>query len=299
MDRPLAALKLSRVNESVPVVVRTFDRLLEASREVLHQRFFEANVVFFRRAGVYGLIYAAGLGFLFTGTVAVKADALRPLLYGLAWVLAASLALYVAEQFSGTERQLLEGAPSQLGSLAFLNCFALLNLVGGCLALLGSVFLAIHEESLRHLWAGLGAFVLCEYLATIAMSPGLANVTIRPRNSPGEEALGICSFLLKAMLRLVPIAFGAGVVIGGLALSFEYFGFLAGDSTPSNALAEAFESADLILTSAMLPLTGYVAFLVLHLAVNVVRSILSIPTKLDALRAASPTPTESPGVELR
>jgi hypothetical protein len=296
MDSPLAALRLSRVTESAPLVVRTFDRLLAASKEVLHQRFFDANVVFFRRAGVYGLVYAAGLGFLFTGTVAVKADALRPLLVGLAWILAAFLALYIAEQFSGSGKQLLEGTPSQLGSLAFLNCFALLNLVGGCLALLGGAFLAINEESLSHLWAGLGTFVLCEYLATIAMSPGLANVTIRPRNSAGEEALGILSFLLKALLRLVPIAFGAGVVIGALAMSFEYVGFLTGDSTPSTALAEAYRSADLILTSAMLPMAGYVAFLLLHLVVNVVRSILSIPTKLDELRAASKTSGASPSV---
>lgn len=297
MSSPLAALKLGRATaESSPYIVRTFDRLLDSGKALLNQTFFESNVAFLKRAGIVGLVVSAALGLLFAVTVAIKADALSPLLYGLAWALCALLVLYVAEQFVGSGDTLLKSAPSELSSLAFLNSFALLNLVGGWLFLFGYVFLAIHEESLRYLWIALGGFVLCEYLATIAMNPGLANVTIRPRIGPGEEALGILSFFLKALLRLVPIAFGAGVVIGTLSMTFQYVNFLLDDWSPAVALAAGFESADWILTAGLLPLTGYVTFLVSHVLIAVVRSILAVPSKLDELRVESSARTEIPEV---
>jgi len=297
MDSPFSSLKLGQASEATPFIVRTFDRLLEASRELLDQRFFETNVRVLTRAGTIGLVAAAGLGFLYAATVAVKGNALSPFLYGLGWILAALLILYVAEQFAGSGEALIESAPSQLSSLAFLNCFALLNLIGGWLALVTYVFLAINRSRLEYLWVGLGAFVLCEYLATIAMNPPLTQVTIHPRISPGEEALGILSFVLKAALRLVPIAFGAGVVIGTAALGFRYVQFLVKGWPAAAALQYASDPLNLILSAGLLPLTGYVAFLVLHLVVNVTRAVLAVPSRLDGLARQLPTAADPSGRE--
>lgn len=294
MESSLASLKLGRAAEASPLVVRMLDRLLEASRGLLHQSFFEANVKWLIRAGSHGLVVAAALGFLYAATVAIKADALSPFLYGLGWILAVLLILYVATQFAGSGESLLKSSPSQLSSLAFLNSFSLIALVFGWLLLLGCLFLAINTEELDFLWVGLGGFVVCEYLAAIAMNPGLVNVVIHPRISPGEEALGILSFLLKAVLRLVPIGFGAGVVIGTLALLFQYVSFLVKDWQPLLALQVASDPANLILSAGLLPLTGYVGFLVLYLLINVTRAILAVPIKLDGLARQLP-PVGGPG----
>jgi hypothetical protein len=288
MESSLVSLKLGRAAEATPFVVRMFDRLLEASKGVLHQQFFEANVKFLTRAGSYGLLAAAALGFLYAATVAIKADALSPFLYGLGWILAVLLVLYVASQFAGSGEQLLKSAPSQLSSLAFLNSFSLLALISGWLLLLGFLFLAINTEHLPFLWMGLGGFVVCEYLAAIAMNPGLVNLVIHPRISPGEEALGILAFLLKALLRLVPIGFGAGVVIGTLAMLFQYVNFLIKGWQPLVALQVASDPANLILSAGLLPLTGYVGFLICYLVINVVRAILAVPVKLDGLARQLP-----------
>lgn len=293
METPLSAFKFGPPVSSDPLIIRMFDALLDLGKKVLNQGFFEANVRLLTRVGLWGLPVAAVLGFIFTMTVAIKVDTFSVFLYGLAWILLLLFVQYTAASFSSAGETLIKSSPSQLSSLAFLNCFALLTFVTGWLVLFTCVFQAIKTSNLQLLWAGLGGFVLCEYLACIAMNPALANITINPRVPAGEEAVGILAFLLKAFLLLVPIAFGAGVAIGTVSMAFQYINFLAKDLYPPSALALAQVSANWILEAGLLPFTGFVAFAVFYLVINLIRSVLLVPGKLDAIVRQLPAALES------
>ena len=203
------------------------------------------------------------------------------------------LRAYIATSFSTAGENFIKTSPSQMASLSFLNCFALLNFVVGWIVLFTSLFQAIKTENFQLLWLGLGVFLLCEYLACISMNPGLVNITIQSRGSAGEEAFGILSFLLKALLRLVPIAFGVGVVLGTASMTFQYAQFLAKGWYPPLALAVAQQSAGWVLQAGLLPFAGYVGFAVLYLVINLIRSVLQIPGKLDAIVRQLPAALES------
>lgn len=294
MASPLTSLGSLSATPATPLTVRVLDGLLERARTVLHPRLFEDISKILTRVGDYGLPTAAVLGFVLATTVAIQADGFAPFVYGLGWILAVVLLRYIAASFSNAGEGVLKNSRSQLGSLAFPNCFALILLVVGLLLLFGLLFRAIQLESLRLLWLGLGGFLVCEFLAWIGMNPVLTEVTLNPRISPGDEALGILSFLLKAFLRLVPIGYGIGVVVGSLSLLANLYNLLADDWPPSVAFAAGMRSADLVLTAGALPLTGLLTFLLAHLVINVLRAILAVPLKLDHLARQLPDALAGP-----
>ena len=52
------------------------------------------------------------------------------------------------------------------------------------------------------------------YLSVVALHRSMLNISIAPETLAGEEWIGVFMFVLKAILRLAPVAFGAGVVCG-------------------------------------------------------------------------------------
>ena len=84
METPLSAFKFGPPAAGDPFILRMFDALLDLGKKVLNQDFFEANVRLLNRVGLWTLPVAAFVGFVFTMTVAVKADAFSPFLFGLA-----------------------------------------------------------------------------------------------------------------------------------------------------------------------------------------------------------------------
>jgi hypothetical protein len=270
------------------------DGLLETTRTFLHPRLYEDVARILTRVGDFGLPVAGALGFALATTVAIQTDGFTPFLYGLGWILAVVLLRYIAASFGNAGEGVLRNSRSQLGSFAFPNCFALILLVTGLLLLFGLLVRAVQLESLRLFWLAIGSFLLCEFLAWIAMNPQLTEVMLNPRISPGDEALGIWSFLLKACLRLVPIGYGIGVVVGCLSMLSNLYNLLADDWPPQLAFAAGMRSADLVLTAGSLPLTGFLLFLLLHLGINVLRAILAVPLKLDHLARQLPDALPGP-----
>jgi hypothetical protein len=288
MESQLSAFRFGQPTNDTPLVTRMFDGLLDTCKGLLTQGFFEANVKLLTRVGTWGLPVAAAVGLIFAMTLAIRLDTLSVFLYGFVWVLLVAIVQYAAVNFSTAGDGLIKTAPSQMSTPAFLNTFALLTLVAGWLLLFGGLFLAIKTEDMKTLWLGLGSFLLGEYLACIAMNPPLTNVTINPRITPAEEAVGILAFLLKALLRLVPIAFGVGIVIGNFSLLVDFYNFLTKKTGSYGTLEAAGRSASLVLDAGLLPLAGFVMFAILYLLIHLVRAVLAVPGKLDVLSRQLP-----------
>ena len=228
--------------------------------------------------GHFGLVVAAGLGFLFALIFSIRTNTFQGFLYGIAWVLLIFVVQYTAHKFSTAGETLIKNNPSQLSSKTFLDCFGFLVLIGGVIILIIHIVQAIQVGSFDLFLLGLGTFIFLEFIALISFNHKEATIDIVEGNSAGQEAIGIITFFIKTFMRLVPIFFGVGVAIGTIILFIDAIG-LFGDNV-AVAWMRGNITAMQILWAALLPFFSYILFVLFYLAVDVIRAILSIPGKL-------------------
>jgi len=312
-EKSEAAFERSRRRPSRHV----FDVVLEFARGQFTPQFVDLTTKLFTLAGHYGLYVAMAVLFVFSVFVGVKMNQVNTILLGLAALVILVVLQYAANRFSGALERLNRSTPGKMASTALLDCFALLHMSGGLVALLALTVLAVQTGWYSLVLPAIAAFILCQYVAVLALNPETLSLTIGSEVAAGEEAIGILSFLVKFSLRIVPVAFGVGVVWGTLGLMYACFlallppedpekiAELAGpvammvattsaDSPSSTeamemlpAQASAIQASAILVTFAALPFLAYVLFLVYHLLIDVLRAILSLPGKLDKMRTDS------------
>ncbi|TFH17248.1 MAG: hypothetical protein E4H02_03380 [Lentisphaerales bacterium] len=259
------------------ICVRKLDGLLEWTRASFSAEWFDIMSRWAVKSGHVGLVTSAVVGLLFVITVAVRTTTLAPIFGGLGFILLLIVVQYTAEKFINAGVTLINSSPSVLTSRAFLQCIALIAEVGGLLFLIRCIVVAFKLKILAPFWMGLGTAVLCDSIAFVAIHPALANTSISERASAGEEAIGILSFFVKTFMRLVPIAFGTGVVVGVLALLGATLKLMVSSGTGLSAgIGQSMASVQIIIWSALLPLVAYVSFAVFCLLVDLLRAVLSL-----------------------
>jgi hypothetical protein len=274
---------------AVPPARHPFDAILDKFRPHFNTRFIEATAGVFRACGSYGLLAASVLTAAFAVIATVRTSAIDHLLWGVIFVLALLALHYAAGKFCVALDRLNRVAGGSISSPVVPDCLAVLSKVAGVGVLLGSVAIAIKTLHYELIPAGVAAFFVFAYLAVVALNPATLNITIAPEALAGEEAIGVLMFLLKALLRLTPVAFGAGVVYGTLWMGFACFLAIAGDAGAaggvilSEALATASAARYALMLSAALPLGAYLFFLLGNMVLNLWHSLLSLPAKLDKL----------------
>lgn len=264
------------------MVERWGDALLAWARGVMTVERFEASETFFEKVGHYALMLSVILGFLFGTVCAIKSNVMATFSKGLLWVPIVLVLQYTAAKFLSVSRSLIKSSPSQLASESFLSCTAILNLVFGVAALAGLSYSAIKDANLGAFLLGVVFFVLCELLVCLCLNPSTLNISVIPATGAGQEAVGVLTFFMKGLMRLVPIAFGIGSASGVVMIVIAFIQVFRGQSFPE--LESAGPAGSVILFSASLPLASYLAFILYYLAIDISRAILSLPEKLDALR---------------
>ncbi len=197
-----------------------FDVLLELARPQFTMQFIELTSRIFTWGGHYGLYFAMLLLLLFRLLLGVKLNEVNTILMGTAQVVFLVVLQYTALRYFGAMDRLNRSTPARMCSAAFLDCYALLNVVGGLVVLLGLTVLAVQTGLYWLVLPAIGAFILCQYVAVLALNPEALNLTIASEATAGEEALGVLSFLVKLGMRLVPVAFGVGVIGGTMMLLY-------------------------------------------------------------------------------
>ncbi len=260
--------------------VRWGDQALAWASRIMTATRYEALESTIEKVGHYALIVGAVLGLAYGVVGAFKWNQLSPALIGVLWIPCAAVAQFAAFKFSNTSRGLIRSSGSQLSSRAFLACLALGSLLLGIIALAGYTYGAIRTDSLSTFGVGLVVFAACELTVWLCLSPSLLNLSIVPASTAGEEAIGVLTFAMKALLRLVPIAFGVGVIVGDFAIVAAIVRLFRDQEF---SITGASPAAWLVLGSAALPLIGYVLFVLNYLALDVIRAILVVPEKLDVI----------------
>jgi len=281
--RPVEPLAPTEAGDQMQRPARhPFDLLLDGLRVVFPAALVPAVARVFGLLGVYGLyaamLAAGGLALVVT----FKTDRFGPLLAAVAQVLLLMVLQYAAGRFLESLDRLVRTTTSPIASTAVPDCLALLAIAVGLSLLLGAAAAGISSARYAEVAQGLLAFLLCEYLAIVALYPATLGISIVPNARAGEEAIGLLSFLLKAGLRAVPVAFGAGVLWAVLSLLWANYRVLT-DPSPSAAMQRAIEVNGWLVYFAALPVLGYVTFLAYYLLVDVLGAILSLPGKLETL----------------
>lgn len=259
-----------------------FDIVLDLLRAQFPAPAIDAAAEMFTLVGHFGMYAAMGLCLIVSLLMAAKGDVLSIMLLGLGGVMLLAVLQYAAAKFVVSLSRLNRGSPGSVNSTAFLDCFALFCVVLGVAALVGLAVVAIQTETYGMILTGLLAFIFLEYTAFVALSPESVHVHVEPGIRAGQEAIGVLTFLLKTLLKLAPVAFGAGVAVGTLKLA--YAGYLAMAQSPHINPAVYFTEATMsVIRYAAVPVAVYLVFLLYYLFVDVIGAVLSLPGKLDKL----------------
>ncbi len=267
--------------------------LLKRVTTWLSPTFLDRSLAFARTIGQYAVLVGGALTVLYAVVAAIRYNSFALFLTGLVLVAAVAVAQFTAGRFLGAGDKLIATTTSRIASPAFLECTGLLVVLLAAATVLGALAAAIRVGSVAPLVPGLVIGAALTYFGTLALHPELVEVTLAD-GTAGEEAIGLLCFFFKSGLKLVPLFFLLLAVVGDLALLSSFFrggeafaGLVAGVLGTVPGLANVpygFGGSVVVVLACLLPLCAYFIFLLQYLFVDVLRAILAVPAKLDALR---------------
>lgn len=263
--------------------VKLIEKILGSIRKLLTLKLLGFFNKWLTILGNYSLLIASVLALLIGIVGAIRLESFMFFLTALAFSIFVLVIQYIADKFSHAGEMLIKNNPTSLSSTAFLDSLGLLAMIGGIVALLVNLYFAIKSPSLNALLTGVGLFVFLEFVALIALNPELITVDVVKETTAGEEAIGILTFFIKKIMKLVPILFGLGVIIGTVMLLVSSFNLFSNERMLF-APAKIEWSYSLIISSGLLPLLSYILFVLFYLVIDIIRAILSLPRKIDNLR---------------
>lgn len=255
---------------------RLIDTALQKIKLNYFDNIYESNRVFLTKAGLYGLYIAPILGLLVALVLAVRFD--------LPWGVMTSIGIavlffifcivthFLAVKFLHSTEMILQSTPSKIGSTAFLDSLAILAMLLGAGALIGSTVIAIKWESFDIWLGGIFVFILCLYTISLCFKPSALNIQVDTNSSAAEELIGLLSFFIKSMVKMSPIYFGSAVLFG----SIELISIIFEDYTHSYEIIADVSGAFFIFLGALIPLITYLTFVTYYFFMDIVTSILSI-----------------------
>ena len=233
-----------------------FDMLIELIRRQFSPRFVDSSSDVFAATGYYGLYI--GMGMLLVFGVVIGAEAETPtsaLATSASEILLLVVLQYASGRFLASIQTLNRRTSGRIASTAIPDCVALSSICLGLALLIGMVILGLVVGDFTLVLFAIGLFILCEYIAVLAVTLDALNIEVATDAPAGEEAIGILSFLAKLTLRLVPVAFGVGVVLGICNLLVASLLVTTGSAPESiDAVAAVTAASGILVISAALPI---------------------------------------------
>jgi len=266
--------------EQFLISVKYGDQFMAFYRQLFSVGRFERVEAVLIQAGHIGLLAVAALGLLAGILIAIKTNTLSNLLYGFGWVPLVLVLQYVAAKFVLAGRVLLRTSPGELSSRAFLDCIGMIGFLLGVVFFILGIFNGIHGENWAIFALGAGLLAVACFFLVLTLNPAMLNIAIRDYSNAGEEAIGILTFFMKVFLRLVPLAYGMGLMVATILIAVSEVQILRGRIGDFMELGGALF---LTIYAALLPFVAYLFFVLYYLGIDVLRAILSLPRKLDEL----------------
>lgn len=257
------------------LAVNFLEKIMAYFKGKLNEDVLNFCILWLNRIGHLGILASAGLGFLFALITAVRTNSFRAFLLGIGWVLLIFVAQYTAYKFHDAGETLIRNNPTQMASLIFLDCLGFLMVGGGFVFFIYSIVRAGQGGGAGIFILGLGIFITAEFLALAAFNPTSINIGIVGSNPAGQEAIGIFTFFFKALMKLTPILFGSGIIVGLTRMFINFFAVFG--SGHELAWENGVISGTYIMGAALIPFAGYLAHAFYFLVIDIIKAILTIP----------------------
>jgi len=253
--------------------------------------------------GYYGLYLAALVAVVLGVAFGVLEQSPSKAAIGVAFGLLLLAEQYAVGRFLGALEQVGSASAGRLATTAVLDCMAVLAVGFGLASLVLVSFAAVRLGCYLWIVPAAGSLVVCKYWALLAIHPGALGIRVTPDAviPATEEALGLGSFFLQSLARVVPAALCVGVLWGTARLLYacvlafappgeaEAVRMLqaAGQGVPGAASKTFFANMAasngilILVVAAALPVLAYLLYLKLNLLLDVARAILQVPSRLD------------------
>ena len=260
-------------------IVEIWGNVLKSARKILTPQLLDFCTKWLTIFGHYSILVASALALLIGIIGAIRLERFTFFLMSLGFAVAILVVQYIAHRFLKAGEILISNNPSSLSSGAFLDSVGLIALIAGILAFLYNIYPAIKGPSIMYLIIGIASFVLFEFVALVTLNPKTVNLNVVDKTSAGQEAIGIITFLIKKLMRLIPILFGLGLVVGTIILLIHFFG-LFGKNYSMAAIRFSFSQGQgdyfQLIAIGLIPFISYIAFVILYLQVDIIKAILSL-----------------------
>jgi len=278
-DKSTAAQRPAAGDATPTAVPRhALDALLELLRQLFGTGLAENATRLFSLIGHYGLYVVMLLWLGLAGRQVTQGGYATA-----AWGLAAMGLLWVLQYTAFRSVRALQRAqravPIPLSSRASLDCLALLAMLFGLVALFWLTIDSVLRGPYQQVLIAMEAFALCQFVSIVAIDPSVVNISINPAVAATFDGLGLMWFLLRLTSKATAVAYGLGVVWGGLELARAlYLSFTSSAAGASRTAAAG--ALTITLGAAALPLAGYLLYLPLQVLLEVVRGWMPPPPRL-------------------
>ncbi len=238
----------------------------------------------------------------------IRSNVFIPLITNLLLIAIAAMGQYIAGQCMSASDKLIQNTPHRISSHGILKCISVqLNLLAVILIAVGVITMIMMFNS-GVVVAAIGLFLIaflmpalvCSTSALFGQHPELLNIQITPV-AAGEEAVGILSFISKALLKCISriylIIALTGVILTVAeifqkpsmphhdAWASQYGGYESGFDQVMRFIFQS-GSAGLIIVviACLVPAIAYFGYLFWNLGLEVVRSILILPGKVESIQ---------------
>ncbi len=265
-----------------------WDEVVNGVRQRVPPLFLENVSSLLARWGVWSLFVAVFLLPTYLVLTGFRTDRTVYFAYAIGAFALLAVAQFVARKMIDTVPLLVDGTPSRIAGSGFLDVLAhIFCLSAG--AMIGSwIYTAVTDEpefaGLIYVIAG---SMPALYSAALCLHPKMINVVTTESTSIGEEAVGVVSAWLKIILCSVPVNFGLNAVVGTSGLLVALLLSFLSAEWQSRSLSYARSSGILVAGAVVWPLMAYLLGIFFYMFLDVIRSILLLPQKIDRLADVS------------
>lgn len=256
------------------------DKFFQWLKKTTYNNFLENNEKWVNKASLSLMYFIAAMSLITAIVMLLKYDALNTrhvLAAGFCGLLITLVLQYVAAKSLPCLNLMVHNTPVKLSSTSVLDIVALAAGILGIASLIGGLISAIASENFGLFIIGIGLFIICEYWLAMALKPEALNIEIVHDTSAGDEFIGLLTFFAKGSLKMIPLIFCGSMIF----VAFDLVAMMFVKFTYIEEISNEVTTITYSLSTALLPLLGYIFFIGYYFTIDIARAILSIPEKLD------------------
>lgn len=264
------------------IIERFVGLALDKARGILTTSGYETASVIITRSGHWAMLGSIAVVLVVSLIHAGKNNSLDTLLLGLAAAPLLLVIQYTACKFIRATQALVASTPTFVSTPAFTDCLGLVALCASVAILVDGIKTSISFKDIDFMWLPLLQAAGAVFVAWISLTPSLANVSTKQTASSAEEAIAILGYSAKVMLKMAPIFFGVGVIVGAIEILFAFRLMFQNDGSWSATYYSVKSTVPMISVAGLAPLALYVGFLVVYLLLDLANALLRAANKYNA-----------------